>query len=92
MKNGSPAKGGVDVLFSPVGGFSESQKWTNPEGAFVETTYGAVAYLVWSEVATYETSNSQTPRRVLKYMSDRLEIQPTDLEKPIRLVLHKAQR
>jgi len=68
----------VDVFFSPVGGYSTAQLWTNSDGRFVETKYGSVAYRI------------QSKSRDGTFESSVITVEATDLEKPILLVLHKA--
>lgn len=85
-EDGSPADM-VDVLFSPVGGYSTGQLWTQPSGNFTSTRYGAVAYRVRSRTTTL-TKLSGTSSRDGEFESEELIIQPADLEKPILLVLH----
>jgi hypothetical protein len=74
-ENGNPAPG-VDVFFSPVGGYSTDQLWTDSKGGFATTEYGAVAYRIQSR--SIDT----------KHESDAIVVAAKDLEKPISLVLH----
>jgi hypothetical protein len=78
FEDGTPAKS-VNVFFSPVGGYSTGQLWTDSKGGFRETRYGSVAYRI--------RSSSQDE----KYASRELVVQPADLEKPIVLVLCKTK-
>ena len=75
FENGNPAPG-VDVFFSPVGGYSTAQLWTDEKGGFATTEYGAVAYRI--------QSRSSDPKRE----SNVIIVGASDLEKPISLVLH----
>jgi len=68
---------GVDVLFSPEGGYSTAQLWTDAKGNFVHTMYGSVAYRIRSR------------SRYGKYESQEQLVRPADLEKSLLLVLRQ---
>lgn len=87
FEDGAPA-GMVDVLFSPIGGYSTDQLWTEDDGNFANTLYGSVAYRVQSR-STPVTKINSTSSREGEFESEELIIQPADLEKPILLVLHR---
>jgi len=74
---GTPASA-ADVFFSPVGGYSTAQMWTDTDGRYVATKYGAVAYRI--------QGRSQDG----KYESQLQVVQAADLETPILLVLRHA--
>jgi hypothetical protein len=76
-EDGRPAPG-VNVLFSPIGGYSTAQVWTDSKGNFSETKYGSIAYRVWA--------NSRDGG----YESRPEVIAASDLGKPILLVLHRT--
>ena len=85
-EDGSPAYM-VDVLFSPVGGYSTGQLWTEADGHFASTRYGSVAYRVRAR-STPLTKISGSSSRDGEFESEELIVQPADLGKPILLVLH----
>ena len=67
---------GVDVFFSPVGGYSTEQLWTDEKGGFATSEYGAVAYRIQSRSADH------------KHESNGIIVEVDALDKPILLVLH----
>jgi hypothetical protein len=76
-EDGKPAAG-VDVFFSPVGGYSIAQVWTDSKGNCSQKKYGAVAYRI------------QSRSRDSKYESQVQVVEAVDLERPILLVLRGA--
>jgi hypothetical protein len=74
-ENGGAAPGS-DVFFSPVGGHSTDQLWTDEKGGSATTEYGAVAYQIRSRSADH------------KHESDGIIVAHDVLAKPILLVLH----
>jgi hypothetical protein len=73
-EEGKPAPR-ASVSFRPVGGYSNSQLYTNERGEFHETTYGSVAFLVQCE------TNDR------KFECAPIRIAAEDFEKPILLVI-----
>jgi hypothetical protein len=76
-EDGKPAPG-VDVFFSPVGGYSTAQMWADAKGNYVATKYGAVAYRI------------RSTSRDSKYESQVQVVQAADLEAPTLLVLRQV--
>ncbi len=74
---GTPASA-ANVFFSPVGGYSTAQMWTDADGRYAATKYGAVVYRI------------QAISQDRKYESQTQVVQAADLETPVRLVLRQS--